>query len=474
MAIYHCSVKIISRSAGRSSVAAAAYRSGEKLHNERDGLTHDYTRKSGVVHNEIILPEGSPTEFRDRSILWNAVEKAEKRIDAQTAREVEIALPVEFSLQEQIEVLREYVQDNFVSKGMCADVAIHEGAPAKAQRSGFCGEKEQQCRERGVGADFAPTREDGHLLRRNPHAHILLTMREVTPSGFGKKNRGWNDKAHLEKWRENWADVCNTRLLAKGHERIDYRSLEAQGIDREPTIHVGYSALAIEAKGRTSERAQENRAIIERNKGMNAHELAEYLHELKACHAILDKQIMAIKQEEASRKDNLRRLYCRAEDIEEQATDIRALGEKIAELETKKQGMGLFQSKKEINTQISGLYDSLTRAQDHFVREFRISHEYAEHEITRITAEAAALRQMPEADFKTLLDNRHEIEKEYRAFTMIAQMREDRKDIADTLKRLHKEEAAHSVKDMLALSNAERKLSEKAKGNRLPTHGRER
>jgi ATP-dependent exoDNAse (exonuclease V) alpha subunit len=220
MAIYHLSVKIIGRGSGRSSVASAAYRSGSKIRNERDGMLHNYTRKTGIVHSEILLSETAPPEFQDRSVLWNAVETSEKRRDAQTAREVEAALPRELNLQESIELLHEYIQDNFVSAGMCADLSVHD-------------------------------KEDG-----NPHAHIMLTTREVTEKGFGGKNRDWNDKARLESWRKKWAEVCNRRLQEKGMTgRIDHRTLEEQGIKREPTIHVG----------RSKDREHRNLEIIKRN-----------------------------------------------------------------------------------------------------------------------------------------------------------------------------------------------------------------
>jgi len=162
-------VKIIGRSSGRSSVAAAAYRAGQKMTNERDGITHDYTRKIGVAHSEIMLPDHAPDEYNDRTQLWNAVEKIEQRLDSQTAREVEIALPVEFSMGDNIHLVRNYIADNFTSKGMCADFSIH----------------------------------DNH---NNPHAHIMLTTRAVSPNGFENKNRDWNNKDLLEQWRENWAN----------------------------------------------------------------------------------------------------------------------------------------------------------------------------------------------------------------------------------------------------------------------------
>ena len=197
IAIYHCSIKIVSRGKGKSAVAAAAYRAGEKLTNEWDGLTHDYTRKGGVVHSEILLPPQAPPSFSDRSTLWNSVEEAEKSNNAQLAREVEIALPVELSREEQIRLVREYCSSQFVSKGMCADFNIHDT---------------------GGG---------------NPHAHILLTMRPMDergkwlpkskkeyvldengervklPSGRYKTRKvdlvDWNNQENAEVWRKAWA-----------------------------------------------------------------------------------------------------------------------------------------------------------------------------------------------------------------------------------------------------------------------------
>ena len=154
IAIYHCSIKIISRGKGKSAVGAAAYRSGEKLTNNYDGIIHDYTRKSGIAYTEIMLPAHAPPEFMNRSVLWNAVEQIEKSKNSQLAREIEIAIPKELPTEQQISLVREYVKDNFVSVGMCADFAIHDKA-------------------------------DG-----NPHAHILLTMRPLEQDGqWGAKSK---------------------------------------------------------------------------------------------------------------------------------------------------------------------------------------------------------------------------------------------------------------------------------------------
>ncbi len=153
IAIYHCSIKIISRGKGKSAVAAAAYRAGEKLSNDFDGETHDYTHKGGVVHTEILLPDNAPAAFSDRAVLWNAVEKIEKAKNAQLAREIEIALPRELTREQGISLVREYVKEQFVNAGMCADFAIHDT---------------------GGG---------------NPHAHIMLTMRPSSRAAHGARSR---------------------------------------------------------------------------------------------------------------------------------------------------------------------------------------------------------------------------------------------------------------------------------------------
>lgn len=230
MAIYHFSAQIISRAKGRCSVAAAAYRSGKKLNDERTGLGFDYTRKTGIKHTEILTPPSAPAWASDREKLWNEVEKIEKRKDAQLAREVNIALPRELKIEQQIELTREFVKDNFINKGMIADISIHN-------------------------AD-----------NKNPHVHIMLTTREVCEDGFGKKNREWNNKEHLEQWREQWAKCVNRNLeKANIKDRIDHRSLEEQGIDRIPQIHVGVHANAREKKGFETERGNLNREIKDFN-----------------------------------------------------------------------------------------------------------------------------------------------------------------------------------------------------------------
>ena len=259
IAIYHCNISIISRGKGKSAVAAAAYRSGEKLTNEWDGMTHDYTRKGGVVHTEIMLPPHAPPSFTDRSTLWNSVELYEKAGNAQLAREIDAALPIELSREEQIRLVREYCSSQFVSRGMCVDFAIHD------------------------------------TDKGNPHCHIMLTMRPLDergtwtakskkeydldengerirlPSGRYKTHKvdltGWNDKDNTLFWRKAWADFTNDFLERNGSpERIDHRSNAERGIDEIPTVHMGVAACQMEKKGIATEKGELNRSIQKTNR----------------------------------------------------------------------------------------------------------------------------------------------------------------------------------------------------------------
>jgi Ti-type conjugative transfer relaxase TraA len=234
MAIFHLSVKVISRASGRSAVAAAAYRGAERLHDERIDRDHDFTNKEGVVHSEVMLPEGAPPEFADREKLWNAVEAAEKRKDAQLSREVEFAIPREMNKSQGIALARDFVKAEFVEKGMIADLNVHWD----------------------IGKDG----------QAKPHAHVMLTMREVGKDGFGAKVREWNKAELVEQWRERWADHVNQRLAELDIDaRVDHRSLEAQGIGLEPQDKIGPAASRIGGRGLEAERIEDHRAIAQRN-----------------------------------------------------------------------------------------------------------------------------------------------------------------------------------------------------------------
>lgn len=234
MAIFHFSAKVIGRSSGRSAVAAAAYRAGEKLHDERIDRDHDFTSKAGVQHGEVLLPEGAPEHLADREKLWNTVEAAEKRKDAQLAREVEFALPRELSKEDAIELARDFVEAAFVAEGMIADLNVHWD----------------------IGEDGQP----------KPHAHAMLTMREVGKDGFGAKVRYWNRSELIEQWRERWAEHVNLALATRDIDaRIDHRSLQAQGIGLEPQDKIGPHASRMGVYGLEAERIEQHRAIAQRN-----------------------------------------------------------------------------------------------------------------------------------------------------------------------------------------------------------------
>ena len=261
MAIFHYSIKIISRGkGGKSTVAAAAYRAGEKIKNERDGVIHDYTRKGGVVHTEIFLPENAPPELTDRVVLWNTVEKVEKASNSQLAREIEFSLPVELTREQNINLAREYVKRHFVDKGMCADVCIHD-------------------------------KKDG-----NPHAHVMLTMRPFNEEGtwgdkqkkeyildnngekvYDKKKKtykcksisttDWNEQTKAEEWRAACESSANAALERHGSDsRIDHRSFVRQGKDELPTVHMGVAAMQMERRGIRTKRGDINLAIEVNNR----------------------------------------------------------------------------------------------------------------------------------------------------------------------------------------------------------------
>jgi hypothetical protein len=255
MAIYHFSLDSVSRGRGRSSLGASAYRSGEKLHSEYDGLTHDYTKKSGILHTAILLPEFAPAEYSDRQTLWNAVEKSEKRCDARTAREFEIALPRELSTDEQIKLVNDYVNAQLISRGLCVDVAIHSGHQHSKKESGI-----------DDVSDLA-------IHKSNPHAHILFNTRPIDEAGdfSRKKDRGLDDRKNLFKWREEWANAQNKEFERKGLDvRVSHESHEKRGLEAEPTLHMGHKNTALERRGVRTERGNQNRAITERNKAREA------------------------------------------------------------------------------------------------------------------------------------------------------------------------------------------------------------
>jgi len=235
------SIKVFSRGKGASAVRKAAYRAAERFQSEYDGETYDYTRKRGVIHKEILLPENAPKEYLNRETLWNSIELCERYKTAQLAREIEISLPVELTDEQNIALARKFANDIFVKEGMCADICVHDDK------------------------------------KGNPHAHIMLSLRPIEKDGkWGQKSFtvdgkkvptvDWNDQDKSEYWRKKWAQYQNAVLKGYGiNINVDHRSYERQEVDKIPTVHLGPAAW-MEKKGIRTELGDKNREIDQWNK----------------------------------------------------------------------------------------------------------------------------------------------------------------------------------------------------------------
>lgn len=299
MAIYHMESKIVSRGMGRSVVAASAYMSCSRLYNDYDGIQHDYTRKQGLIWQDVFLPPQAPQEWRDREQLWNAVEAAEKTKDSRLAREIIVALPVELEPDEQIALTSAYISQQFAADGMCADVAIHDTdghnphahilltmRPLNEDGTWqYKTEKEYLCmkdgEERGfTAAEFKDAQLEGwekQYLCRVGRKRVYMTLSAAAEHGYARADKHpkssrygrqnpitarWNSEDQLISWREAWADMANRAIEQAGlEERIDHRSHAVRGIDEQPTIHEGVEAMHLEEKGFVSERRALNRQI---------------------------------------------------------------------------------------------------------------------------------------------------------------------------------------------------------------------
>ena len=301
MAIYHLEAKMVSRGAGRSAVAAAAYLSCSRMHNEYDGVQHDYTRKQGLGWRQVFLPATAPAEWQDRETLWNAVEETETAKDSRLAREFVAALPIELSREEQIQLLQDFIKEQFVADGMCADAAIHDPYPPghnphahilltvrpldEKGKWQYKTEKEYLCvkggEERGfTAAEFKQAQADGwekQYQYKVGKKKVYMASSAAQAQGYervskypkstkyGRQNpitERWNSDEQLVLWRAAWADVANRHLERTGHEeRIDHRSHAERGLEEQPTIHEGVIARALEKKGIVSDRCELNRQI---------------------------------------------------------------------------------------------------------------------------------------------------------------------------------------------------------------------
>ena len=301
MAIYHLEAKMVSRGAGRSAVATAAYLSCSRLLNEYDGVQHDYTRKQGLVWQQVFLPAAAPAEWQNREILWNAVEENEKTKDSRLAREFVVALPIELSKAQWERLLSDFVSDTFVFDGMCADVAIHDPYPPghnphahilltvrpldEKGKWQYKTEKEYLCVKNGkeqgfTAAEFKQAQADGwekqyqykvgkkkvYMVPSSAQAQGYERVSKYPKSTkYGRQNpisERWNSEEQLVFWRKAWADVTNLHLERAGQEeRIDHRSHAERGLEEQPTIHEGVIARALEKKGIVSDRCELNRQI---------------------------------------------------------------------------------------------------------------------------------------------------------------------------------------------------------------------
>ena len=329
MAIYHLEAKVVSRGAGRSAVAASAYLSCSRLYNDYDGIQHDYTKKQGLVWQQIFLSEYAPQEWQDREKLWNAVEEVETAKDSRLAREFVVALPIELSREQQIELLQDFIREQFVSDGMCADAAIHDtdGHNPHAHilltvrpldergKWQYKTEKEYLCmrngEERGfTAAEFKSAQNDGwekqypykvgkKKVYMTPSAaeaqELIRADKHPKSTPYGRQNpisERWNSEEQLVSWRVAWADVTNRYLESAGREeRIDHRSNAARGLDEIPTIHEGVTAQALERKGIVSDRCELNRQI----RADNAL-LRELKAEIKKLAALVARTVPAIAE----------------------------------------------------------------------------------------------------------------------------------------------------------------------------------
>ena len=329
MAIYHLEAKVVGRGAGRSAVAASAYLSCSRLYNDYDGIQHDYTKKQGLVWQQVFLPEYAPQEWQNREKLWNAVEEVETAKDSRLAREFVVALPIELSREQQIELLQDFIREQFVSDGMCADAAIHDtdGHNPHAHilltvrpldergKWQYKTEKEYLCMKNGeergfTAAEFKAAQTDGwekqyqykvgkKKVYMTPSAAevqgLVRADKHPKSTRYGRQNpisERWNSEEQLAAWRAAWAAVSNCHLERAGREeRIDHRSNAARGLDEIPTIHEGVTARALERKGMIADRCEINRQI----KVDNAL-LRELKAEIKKLTALVARTVPAIAE----------------------------------------------------------------------------------------------------------------------------------------------------------------------------------
>jgi len=263
MASYHLNVEIVSRGKANSITAVFAYTGGEKLRDDYEGKTHDRSYRQDVIYKEILLPEGAPHRFLDRQTLVNAIDASEKRSDSQMARSIKIALPNELSFEENIALTKEFVTENFIDIGMCADIAIHEGLLDESRKP--------------INIEAV------HERQNNPHAHIIVPFRTLGKDGFHKtktQGRYMNNPSFLVMWRQRWAELQNREFIRLGLPiRVSHESNATRGITQEPTAHIGAGAMALELRDVRTDRGDVYRETMTRNKERsreNERDMARY------------------------------------------------------------------------------------------------------------------------------------------------------------------------------------------------------
>ncbi|MCL1802164.1 MAG: MobA/MobL family protein [Eubacteriaceae bacterium] len=478
MKFVHCSVKVISRSSGRSSVAAAAYRSGDRLTNERDGRSHDYSRRTGVVHEEVMLPDGAPEAYADRSTLWNAVEAIEKQRNSRLAREVVIALPNELGNEEKIAFVQNYVRENFVKRGMCADIAVH---------SGHNTEKSSQS---------------------NPHAHIMLTMRPVSREGFGPKakkvyildkdgNRiktargswksykensvDWDKKENVFAWRADLANRINAEMQRLGlDDRVDPRSYKDQGIDREPGVHMGAAATAMERRGIKTDLGERNREIMERNRETerlayeqqqllldhSAEGLAIRMIEAREQYIKSDSEYSQARSMQAADRDRIEKAKDDIKELSLQVFAVESYEAKKDMLDAQKSRLGFFRlwAKRDITRQIKEVDARLYQAKDRLGISIQEAEERAKELHQHGVLTAASIKEL-DSKIHEAAQSRDAAERSYISIEQEIRAHPNEKEIRAILKSDRSysfSKGKEKLSDLLAKISADQRLEKSA------------
>lgn len=508
MAIYHLEAKIISRGAGRSAIAAAAYQSGEKLYNAYDGLTHDYRKKGGILHTEILLPPQAPAAWKERQILWEAVETAEKTRDSRLARQLIVALPVELAQEDWLRLLRSFLQKECVDQGMCADLAIHDPDghnphahilltmrplntqgqwQAKTQKEYLCSKAGQ---EQGFTAqEFLQAKTEGwekQYKYKNPQGRTawltpsqavqnpewVRCSKQPKASKFGRQNplcARWNSQEQLLQWRCAWAEAVNHALEEKQQTaRVTHLSHAAQGIAEQPTVHEGYHARKLEKQGIAADRCELNRQIRADNAllhtlkeqlekwtewvGQGVEKMAALLEQLRSNLILLQYRVLSNEARADTYKREaayMRPLLKDVDDTNRQLTEIQLQRQK-AQADKKKLSPLQLRKHRHLSEQIAALTEELEELQSR--RHMLMEKLYCkkDSDVTRREKELAQLTLMIEQLDTQRNSLQEQLKKDLQHFTgLINSIPEpDREAVMDERLRLRKQitrELYHSL-----------------------------